>query len=108
MTATDFIFWLAVAFVIAINLYVGPRIASERIAMQWGIDGKPTWSAPKRVALWGMVAFMLAFRAVIWAASTYAPETVHGVDIAILGFSLTVAAAHVFIVMKAARSGRMS
>jgi hypothetical protein len=44
--------------------------------MQWGFDGKPTWYAPKQVALWGMVLFMLAIRFFIWLASTYAPQSV--------------------------------
>jgi hypothetical protein len=46
----------------------------ERIAMQWGFDGKPTWDAPKRIALWGMVVFMLMVRLIIWTATTFAPE----------------------------------
>ena len=54
MTA-DYAFWPAIAFMAGCSLYFGPRIKSGRMAMQWGFDGKPTWSAPKAVGLWGTV-----------------------------------------------------
>jgi hypothetical protein len=57
MLAADYLFWLAVASIVAANLYYGPRIKGDRVARQWGWDGKPTWYAPKATALWGMVAF---------------------------------------------------
>jgi hypothetical protein len=41
------------------------------MAMQWGFDGKPTWSAPKAVGLWFTVVFALFLRFVIWGAMTY-------------------------------------
>ena len=28
------------------NLYFGPRIMSDRVVMQWGLDGRPNWYAP--------------------------------------------------------------
>ena len=65
MRAADIIFAAAVVLAIAASLYYAPRIKSDRVAMQWGWDGKPTWHAPKWVALWGTVAFMLAVRAFI-------------------------------------------
>jgi hypothetical protein len=76
----------------------------NRIAMQWGLDGKPTWYAPKGPALWGTVAFMLAFRFFIWLVSTYDPRQVHGVELGIVGLSVTVAAAHVFILKTAEKN----
>lgn len=69
--AADFVILIAIGFVIACNLYFEPRITSDRIAMQWGLDGKPTWTAPKRWALWGMIALMVIVRAFIWASMTY-------------------------------------
>jgi hypothetical protein len=101
MAAADYIFCAAVFIVIASNLYFGPQIKGERIPMQWGLDGKPTWSAPKQIALWGMVAFMLAMRLLIWAAATYAPSRVHGVEIGIIGMSIIVVAAHLYTLMAA-------
>jgi hypothetical protein len=70
MLGADLVFWPALVFIIACNLYFGPKIKSDRIAMQWGIDRKPTWSAQKWDALWGMVAFMLAGRTTQPGAST--------------------------------------
>ena len=104
MSAADFVFGAAVAFVIACNFHFAPRIKSDRVAMQWGLDGKPTWHAPKWLALWGMVAFMFAVRLSIWLASTYDPQHVHGATLGILIFSVTFAAAHVFTLRMAAKA----
>jgi hypothetical protein len=101
MLAADYIFGLAVVFVIACNFYFGPRIERERIAMQWGSDGEPTWYAPKPLAMWGMLLFMAAVRLFIGLVSTYAPQSVHGVEVGIAGFSVVAAASHLFILMKA-------
>ncbi|MFZ0422562.1 MAG: hypothetical protein WAL80_06765 [Xanthobacteraceae bacterium] len=103
MLVADYAFVASLVFVIGCNLYFGPRIKSDRVAMQWGYDGKPTWYAAKGLALWGMVAFMLAVRLFIWLVSTYAPQHVHGVQVGIFGFSVTVAAAHLYLLRTAAR-----
>jgi hypothetical protein len=74
MLAADYMFWPAVAFIVGCNLYFWPRIRSDRMAMQWGFDGEPTWYAPKAVGLWGIVAFALAVRLLIWAAFGKGPR----------------------------------
>jgi hypothetical protein len=102
--AADYVFGAAVALVIGCNLYYGPRIHAERVAMQWGMDRKPTWYAPKWLALWGTVPFMLAIRLFIWLAPTYTPQIVHGVEPGIMGFSVIVAAAHIFVLKMAERA----
>ena len=101
MLAADFVFGLAVALVLALNLYFGPRIERASIAMQWGRNGEPTWYVPKWVAMWGMVTFMVAVRLFIWLASTYAPQSVHGVELGIVLFSLIAAGSHLFVLIKA-------
>ena len=105
MPVSDYVFWTAVILMAAASLYLGPRIRSNRVAMQWGLDGKPTWYAPKALGLWGLVAFALAVRWLIWALATYAPDRVHGADVAVLLFSVIVAAAHLFTLRTAARNG---
>ena len=104
MLAADVVFCAALAAVIGINLVFGPRITADRIAMQWGVNGQPTWTAPKSVALWWMLGFMIAVRALIWAAQTYFPENTHGVEAAVVIFPLIAAASHAYIVMKATRA----
>ena len=104
MSAADLVFCAALAAVIGINLVYGPRIMGDRVAMQWGTDGRPTWTAPKPVALWWMVGFMLAVRALIWAASTYFPENTHGAGIAVVLFPLIAVASHAFVVVRASRA----
>ena len=101
MYPADYVFGAAIAFVIGCNIYFGPRLTSDRIAMQWDLNSRATWHAPKWVALWGMAAFMVAVRFLIWATSIYAPASVHGVQIGIVLFSLTSAASHVFTLLKA-------
>ncbi|WP_424630304.1 hypothetical protein [Bradyrhizobium sp. SYSU BS000235] len=103
MLAADFVFLIAVGFVIACNLYFEPRIKGDRIAMQWGLDGKPTWSAPKRWALWGTVALMVIVRGFIWASMTYTPEKMHGAELGLLLFSIIVALSHLFVISKATK-----
>jgi hypothetical protein len=104
LSAADYVFSAAVAVVVGCNLYFGPRITRERVAMQWRSDGTPTWHAPKWVALWAMVLFMLAVRLTIWLASTYAPQSVHGADLGIVLFSVIVAAAHVLVLRMARKA----
>jgi len=104
MLAADYAFWLAIASLIAINLYFGPRIRSARLPMQWGFDGKPTWYAPRAVALWGIVAFALAVRLLIWAAMTYTPALVHGPEIGVLLISIILVSVHFWMLRAAARA----
>jgi hypothetical protein len=102
MLPADYVFAAALAFVAGCNLYFGPRISSDHVAMQWGLDGRPNWYAPKWLALcWGL-ALLLAGRVFIWLAATYAPQHVHGVQVGIVIMSVTVAAAHVFTLKTAA------
>jgi apolipoprotein N-acyltransferase len=99
----DLVFWPSVAFMIGCSLYFSPRIGSHQMAMQWGLDGRPTWHAPKIIGLWAMVGFALAVRSFIWIASTYIPEKVHGVEAGLLIASIVIAASHLFMLGKAAR-----
>ncbi|MCK1521359.1 MULTISPECIES: DUF1648 domain-containing protein [unclassified Bradyrhizobium] len=101
MLPADYVFGFALAMVGALNFYFGPRIEGERIAMQWDPNGQPTWYAPKRLAMWGMIAFMAAVRLLIWLASTYAPQHVHGAELGIVIFSLIAAGSHLFVLTKA-------
>jgi hypothetical protein len=104
MLDADYAFWPAVVFISGCNLYFGPRIRSDRMAMQWGFNGEPTWYALKAVGLWGMVVFALAVRLLLWAVSTYVPEKVHGAEIGLLLFSVVVAVVHMLTLRAAARA----
>jgi len=104
MLATDYVFWPAVAVLVVANVYFGPRITSARLPMQWGFDGKPTWHAPKVVALWGIVAFALAVRLFIWAAMTHAPEKVHSPEVGLLLIPVILVIVHVLMLRAASRA----
>lgn len=102
MTA-DYIFGMAIVLMIATSLYLAPRFARDRIAMQWGLDGRPTWSAPKPMGLWGLIVFALVIRAVIWAAMTWTPHLVHGADLGLMLVSITFVISHLFVLLRAAK-----
>ena len=85
MLPANYLFAASLVFIVACNLYFGRRIASDRVAMQWGLHGRPNWYAPKQLALWRTVAFALAVRLFIWLAATDAPRHVHGAQAGIVG-----------------------
>ncbi len=72
--------------------------------MQWGVDGKPTWSAPKRIALWGVVAFMLTVRALIWVAMSYALAKGSGAEVGLLVFSIIFGISYAIVLRAALRA----
>jgi hypothetical protein len=104
MMMADYAFAAAIAFMVGCSLYFGPRIKSNRMAMQWGLDGKPNWYAPKPLGVWGLVVFAFAVRLLIWAAITFVPEKVHGAEAGLAGASVIIAGAHLFTLLMAARS----
>lgn len=103
MLAADYAFATAVLAVIACNFYFAPRIKSTKVAMQWGFDGRPTWYAPKWLALWGMVVFMLAVRLLIWVAMTFTPQHVHGAEVGVLAFSVGMVLTQIYILNAATK-----
>ena len=105
MLTADLVFWPSVAFMAACNLHFGSRIGSDRIAMQWSFDGKPTWYASKTIGLWGMVGFALAVRLFIWIASIYMPAKVHGAEAGLLIGSVVITASYLFILREAIQGG---
>jgi hypothetical protein len=102
MLTADIAFIAALAVMVGCNLYFAPRVG-ERITIQRGFDGNPTRTAPKLTAMWGMVAFALVVRLVIYLAMTYTPDKVHGLEIGVLLFSIVAAAAHISTLTTAAR-----
>ena len=99
----DLAFVIALVVMAGFNLYFAPRIKGDRIAMQWSFGGKPTWYASKLAGMWGPIAFAVVVRLVIWAAQTYTPDKVHGVDIGLVLFSVVIAAAHAVTLKVASR-----
>jgi hypothetical protein len=97
MLPADYVFAVSLASMAGCNLCFGPRIMSDRVAMQWGLDGRPNWCAPKWLALWWSLF--------IWLAATYAPQHVHGVQLGILIMSVGIPAAQLFT-LKTAATGR--
>lgn len=105
MLAADTLFWPALAGIVLFNILFAPRIRASRVAMQWSLDGTPTWHAPKWLALVWPVLLLLLVRLIIWAAMTYTPSLVHGPDVGLALATIIIAAAHVFVLMRAAKAG---
>jgi hypothetical protein len=106
MMAADGIFLAALAVMTGCTLYFAPRIGRERIAMQWGFDGRPTWSMPKPVGLWALIAFAVAVRLFIAVLLKVAPDRVHGEEPGLSLFSIIVAVCHAAILFAAAKPKR--
>jgi hypothetical protein len=104
----DYAFWPAIAFMVLCSLYFGPRIKSGRMAMQWGLDGKPNWSAPKAVGVWAIVVLAVFTRFLIWSAMTYVPQTVHNAQAGLLMSSIVFAVVHVIVLVAAVRANPTS
>ena len=106
MLTADIIFVVALILMAGCNLYVAPRIKADRIAMQWSVGGNPTWHAPKLAAMWGPSALAVLIRLVVWAAQTYTPDKVHGVEIGLTLFSAIILVVHVITLKIAAGGGQ--
>ena len=76
--------------------------------MQWGFDGKPTWSAPKEIGLWVTVLIALFTRFLIWTAMTYFPQTVHGAELGLLLASIGFVVSHLVVLIAAVRANPAS
>ena len=105
MLTADYLFIAALAFVAACSIVYAPRIRANRVAMQWDLDGDPTWHAPKWLALSGTALLMLLVRLIIWAGMTYTPALVHGPEIGLALCSIIAAAVHWFVLSRAAKAG---
>lgn len=62
----DVVFCLAIVAMVACSLWFGSRIDTAAVPMQWGVDGKPTWFAPKLLGLWFFVGLALLVRVIFY------------------------------------------
>ena len=100
----DIAFIASILVMVAASLYFSSRLKGAKVAMQWGFDGKPTWFAPKVLALWGLVGFALFIRLLIYVLSTFTPDKIHGAEIGLVIFSIVLAITHVATLIAANRS----
>lgn len=103
MLTADIAFWPIVIFMIGCALYFRPLIKSPRMAMQWGFDGKPTWTAPTALGIWSMVAIAFFIRLLVWLGMTFMPDKVHRPEEGLLVSSVILAVVHVWMLRRAAR-----
>lgn len=103
MLTADIAFWPIVAFMVGCSLYFRALIKSSRMAMQWGLDGKPTWTMSTALGVWTMVAIALFIRLLIWFGMTFVPDKVHRPEEGLLLSSIILAVIHVRMLRVAAR-----
>ena len=99
----DIAFVMSLGVMLVANLYYGPRVQANKIAMQWSFGGKPTWYATKTAGMWGPLALAVLVRLLIWAVQTYTPDKVYGVDIGLTMFAVIIAIVHVVTLKVATR-----
>jgi hypothetical protein len=100
----DVVLVCALVLMAGASAFFSSRITTPRVPMQWGIDGKPTWYAPKAAGLWGLILLAIAVRAGLYAAQVYVPHKVHNLDVGVGGFAVVMALTHLFLLWRWSRS----
>ena len=91
------VFVLALIVIAGASLYFGPRIATSKIPMQWGFDGKPTWYAARTVGLWWIEYFTVAVGLGLIALAHFSGEgKANTIWYTVIAFSIIMAAAQVW------------
>lgn len=91
------VFILAVLVIAAASIHFGGHIATAKVPMQWGIDGNPTWYAPRTIGLWSMMGFTLAIGGGLLAMMRFVEsEKVTGLSYGLILLSVTMAVTQIW------------
>jgi len=91
------VFVLALLVIAASSIHFAGRIATSKVPMQWGVDGKPTWYAPRSLGLWWMLGFMLIVGGGLLAMTRFVEsEKVTGLSYSLILLSVTTAAIQIW------------
>jgi hypothetical protein len=72
------IFFLgSLAVTVSCMFYFSRRIKGDLMAVQWDATGKPTWFAPKWLAVWWGVTLLALLRLIVWVGIAYFPTKTH-------------------------------
>ena len=94
LVVADLVYAAALAAMVAATLWVAPQIATDTVPMQWGLDGKPTWYAPKEVGLWFTVGLAVVLRVVMLLQAQWGAPRRRKVAVGLMVFSIIVAVVH--------------
>jgi hypothetical protein len=90
-------FLLDIIFIGRSARYFSSRINSEKVPMQWGIDGNPIWFAPRLFGIWWQLYFTLIVGGGLFVMSLcVAKEKIPALCVAIVLVSVVGAATQVF------------
>lgn len=69
---------VSLAFIAGCAIHYGREITALRIPMQWGVDGKPTWLAPRLIGIWFSFVFTAAVATFLLTLAHYQPQALTG------------------------------
>lgn len=78
MMATLIALAVGLAFIAGCAIRYGREITAPRIPMQWGINGRPTWFAPRLVGLWFGFGFTAILSAGLLVLAHFQPQKLMG------------------------------
>jgi Protein of unknown function (DUF1648) len=88
-----FTYCAAVAAMLAAVTYFGKRITAQKIPMQWGFNGQPTWYAPKLVGLWTPIC-LTTIGGPLFLVAIDSPSRAEHAAFGLIVFSLIMAIAY--------------
>ena len=74
MIATLIALATGLAFIAGCAIHYGRQITALRVPMQWGLNGAPTWFAPRVVGIWFAFGFTTIVSAGLLIAAQYEPQ----------------------------------
>ncbi len=84
MVATLIALATGLAFIAGCAIHYGRQITSRRVPMQWGLNGAPTWFAPRVVGIWFAFGFTALVSAGLLIAAQYEPQKLAGLIFALV------------------------
>jgi hypothetical protein len=100
---SNVVFGIALVVMAAVSIHFAGRITAPKVPMQWGINGEPTWYAPRLVALWFSVGLAVLVRLFILFMEVYDPDKLHNAPIGLVLFSVIITIVHILQMSAAAR-----
>lgn len=87
----------------AVSIHFAGRTKTPMLPMQWGLNGEPTWFAPRLVALWFSFGLAVLVRLLILFMEAYNPNELHRVSLGLILFSVIITVVHIVHMGAAAR-----
>ncbi len=100
---SDIVFGIALIVMAAVSVHFAGSIKAPMLPMQWGLNGKPTWYAPRLLALWFSFGLAVLVRLLIFFLQEYNPDKLSSASLGLILFSVIITIAHIAHMAAAAR-----